>query len=181
MALLANTRIYGNLIVDDKISITGSEESINTSSGALVVSGGIGVAGNISAGAVYTDNYFYSDGTSLLFETQNQIVSAYTHANSAYAKANSVYTDATIAGSYANSAYLHANAAFEIANTGGFSTDSWARDQANTANILAQSAYDTANGISNTVGTYTITGAQYLDYGWVTQAAAPVLFDYGTL
>jgi hypothetical protein len=88
------------------------------------------------------------------------------------------------------SSYIHANAAFDLANTlsGGTSQDGWVRivansayDQANTATVLAQSAYDAANLTSNTVATYTVTGAQYLDYGWVDQDEGPLLFDYGTL
>jgi hypothetical protein len=52
-------------------------------------------------------------------------------------------------------------------------------DKANSANVLAQAAFDKAN--TGVTGTYTITGAQYVDYGWVPQTAGPILFDYGTL
>jgi hypothetical protein len=62
---------------------------------------------------------------------------------------------------------------------GGDGTDQFARDKANSANVLAQAAFDKAN--TGITGTYTITGAQYVDYGWVPQTAGPILFDYGTL
>ena len=79
-----------------------------------------------------------------------------------------------------------AQAAFDKANTGvGVSTDDYARQianasfqQANTGTVLAQAAFDKAN---TGAGTYTITGAQYVDYGWVPQTPGPILFDYGTL
>jgi len=60
----------------------------------------------------------------------------------------------------------------------GDSIDDYARTKANSANVLAQAAFDRAN---TGTGTYTITGAQYVDYGWVPQTAGPILFDYGTL
>jgi len=65
------------------------------------------------------------------------------------------------------------------ATGGGASADQFARDKANSANVLAQAAFDKAN--TGVTGTYTITGAQYVDYGWVPQTAGPILFDYGTL
>jgi hypothetical protein len=58
--------------------------------------------------------------------------------------------------------------------------DVYARNKANSANVLAQAAFDKANTGGGT-GTYTITGAQYVDYGWVPQTPGPILFDYGTL
>ena len=70
-------------------------------------------------------------------------------------------------------------AAFNAANAAGSSaTVQAAFDKANSANVLAQAAFDRAN---TGTGTYTITGAQYVDYGWVPQTAGPILFDYGTL
>ena len=62
--------------------------------------------------------------------------------------------------------------------SGGDSTDQFARDKANSANVLAQAAFDQAN---TGAGTYTITGGQYIDHGWIPQTPGPILFDYGTL
>ena len=48
MALLqSGTRIYGNAIIDTSLSISGSDTSTSNSTGALKVSGGIGVVGNV--------------------------------------------------------------------------------------------------------------------------------------
>ena len=60
----------------------------------------------------------------------------------------------------------------------GDSIDDYARTKANSANVLAQAAFDRAN---NGTGTYTITGCQYIDHGWIPQTPGPILFDYGTL
>ena len=48
MALLkSGTRIYGNAIIDTNLSINGSTVSSSYDTGALVVKGGLGVAGNV--------------------------------------------------------------------------------------------------------------------------------------
>jgi hypothetical protein len=66
------------------------------------------------------------------------------------------------------------------ATGGGDSIDVYARDKANSANVLAQAAFDKANTVVSS-GTTVITGGQYVDYGWVPMTPAPILFDYGTL
>lgn len=99
-----------------------------------------------------------------------------------YARAN-----ANAALSQANVATVLAQAAFDYANTipigGGSSLDQYARDTANSATNLAQSAYNYANTIpiGGGGGPYIITGAQYVDYGWVQQTPSIVQFDYGTI
>jgi hypothetical protein len=45
--LNSGTRIYGNLTIDTWANITGTTTSISTTTGALVVAGGAGIAGNI--------------------------------------------------------------------------------------------------------------------------------------
>jgi hypothetical protein len=65
------------------------------------------------------------------------------YANSAYAQANTATDNAAAASQYANAAFIQANAAFAQANTGGSSTDAYARDTAN-------AAFDKANTSSNT-------------------------------
>lgn len=66
--LQSGTRIYGNAIIDTSLSIDGDTAATSTSTGALKVSGGIGVVGNIyssgnitvinaSLGNIATANY----------------------------------------------------------------------------------------------------------------------------
>ena len=47
----------------DTVTILNLTESTDTTTGALVVSGGAGIDGNVHAGAVYTDQLFYANGT----------------------------------------------------------------------------------------------------------------------
>lgn len=61
----------GNVYIGNNTSIAGSAASSSTTTGALVVSGGVGVAGAINAGgavktaALWTDNYYYANGSPL--------------------------------------------------------------------------------------------------------------------
>jgi hypothetical protein len=52
-----------NVITTDTANIVSNISSTSTTTGALKVAGGIGVQGNVVAGAVYTDSYFYANGT----------------------------------------------------------------------------------------------------------------------
>jgi hypothetical protein len=50
--LNSGTRIYGNLTIDTWANITGTTTSISTTTGALVVAGGAGVAGTMTVGGI---------------------------------------------------------------------------------------------------------------------------------
>lgn len=51
--LISGTRIYGNLSVDTWANIAGTNVSISTTTGALVVAGGTGIAGNLYVGGSF--------------------------------------------------------------------------------------------------------------------------------
>lgn len=72
MALLqSGTRIYGNATVDTFLSITGNTAATDSQSGALKISGGMGILGNIfSSSNVYANNI---DATGLLTSTEANI------------------------------------------------------------------------------------------------------------
>jgi hypothetical protein len=55
-----------NLILTDTANIVSTLSSTSTTTGALRVAGGVGVQGNVVAGAVYTDSYFYANGTAFV-------------------------------------------------------------------------------------------------------------------
>jgi uncharacterized protein YaaQ len=74
--LLSGTRVYGNASIDANLAISGTTVSTSNSTGALIVSGGVGITGNVflssannfystTTGTSYflgwTDNYFYRD------------------------------------------------------------------------------------------------------------------------
>jgi hypothetical protein len=85
-------------IIWDKIKagsliLANNTVSTSTITGALVVSGGIGVAGNVFSGAVYTDTYNYANGVSILSGVYSSIAGA----NAAIVTANTAmksYVDA---------------------------------------------------------------------------------------
>lgn len=101
----------------NQVALTGGQSSVNVGTGDLVVTGGVGVGGNVQAFAVYSDNYFTTDKVPLI-QPVNQ------YAQSAYATANG-------ANGLAAGAFNRANSAFASSNL---------------VNQFAQSAYDTANG-----------------------------------
>lgn len=85
----------------------------------------------------------------------------------------------SIARNLAQNAYNKANvASSNTVNIQG--VDEWQNNEIIAVNQFAQAAYNQAN--TGGSGAITIiTGGQYVDYGWVLQTPAPVLFDYGTL
>ena len=54
-------------------------------------------------------------------------------------------------------------------------------DKANSANILAQAAFNKANTGGGTSGSFVITFSPYSDYGWIGNPVVPVTYDYGSL
>jgi hypothetical protein len=82
------------------ISLTNTTTSVSNTTGSLIVSGGVGVKGNVYADAVY-DN-----GTRII-----------TFANSAFTQANTANTNAINSGTYANAAFIQANSAYNNSNT----------------------------------------------------------------
>ena len=89
--LQSGTRIYGNAIIDTNLSINGSTVSSSYDTGALIVKGGLGVAGNVfinadlnakdtyivgnltvtgnaAVGGIKTDNYYYANGSPVDFQ-----------------------------------------------------------------------------------------------------------------
>jgi hypothetical protein len=85
----------------------------------------------------------------------------------------------TVARTLAQNAYNQANAATNYAAS-GYNQANSAYTTACNATVLAQAAYNQAN-TGGGGGPYIITGANYVDYGWVYQSAGPVQFNYGTL
>lgn len=182
-------------------SFVGTNNSTNTKTGTIIVSGGAGIAGNLYANNVYSNGWFYaSNGLPISFSGVSSDQFARDTANSA--AANTVITQGVDLTQNTNitiiqgvdltqntritAVEIFAQAAFDQANTGGgggSTLDQYARDTANSASNLAQSAYNYANTIpmGGGGGPYIITGAQYVDYGWVQQAPSVVQFDYGTI
>ena len=113
--LLSGTRIYGNTTVDTQLFVNGSNASTSNTTGALIVTGGVGVSGNVYAGNVISLGFYqFADNTR-----------QYT-ANVGLETAVASFNQANLAFNKANSANILAQAAFDAANstplTNSFST-----------------------------------------------------------
>jgi hypothetical protein len=142
--------------------ISNTTTSSSNITGALTVSGGVGVTGSIYADGLYDSGNRVLTIANAAFESGNSgiaaaLVASY-YANLAFDKANSAYDKANSAGSFANGAFdaansaaSFANGAFEHANSAGsfangaFVTANSAASFANGAFTKANSAFDTAN------------------------------------
>ena len=116
--LLSGTRIYGNLLIDTNVAILGSNISSSTTTGALTVAGGAGIAGNVFVGNVLASGFFYANGTPFVSSSYgNATVASYlpTYTGSLAASADIVTLTAN-AGAQANQ-IAGANAAIVTANT----------------------------------------------------------------
>ena len=125
--LLSGTRIYGNATIDTVLTVSSGNPANTTTTGSIIISGGLGATGNI-----------YSTG---FYEGTNKITGLI----------NSAFTAANSAGSYANSAYLAANNSLGIDNTQN-NRITVTEIQANGAYLQANSAYDLANTKYNSTG-----------------------------
>jgi hypothetical protein len=135
------------------LTIANNVPSTSVSSGGLIVSGGMGVTGNVYSGAHYivgaSNGITFPDGTS-----QNTSPAATaSYANSAFLQANSAYASQNATGSYANSAYYTANSAQLYAN-GAFVQANSAYGSQNTTGIYANSAF----AFANSAGSYANSG-----------------------
>jgi hypothetical protein len=152
------------------VVIKTTNTSISTTTGALQVKGGLGVVGNVYAGAVYSSGTLVLTSEPIGQAAFNKANSANVLAQAGFDQANTDVTNINItAGTYGNTSYVPvitvaANGRIvsvvntAISGTGGSTTDQFARDKANSANILAQSAFAQANldftNISTTAGVY---------------------------
>jgi len=124
------------------VVIKTTNTSTSTTTGALQVKGGLGVVGNVYAGAVYS-------GGSLVLTSEPIGQAAFNQANT------DVTNISTTAGTYGSGSLVPvitvaANGRIvSVVNTaisgGSSTTDQYARDTANTANVVAQAAFNQAN------------------------------------
>jgi len=95
--------------------------STSTTTGALTVSGGLGVAGNVYANSVYSGGALVLTAPSAIANSAAVYANgAFAQANAAFAQDNLVFSVANSAGIYANGAFAKANAAFTVANGAAF-------------------------------------------------------------
>ena len=153
-----NTAIFSVSSNVANFRIRNTTGSTSTSSGAAIIDGGLGVAGNVYSGGVY------DTGVNIIGFAGR----AYNHANAAFASANSIdginttqnnsitaaFTQANTAVTNAGSASIYANGAFAAANSAA--TLSAATDLTQNNSIAA--AFTRANNSISANAGGTITG-----------------------
>jgi hypothetical protein len=175
--------ITGTEIVAGNMIANSGFISTSTTTGALQVNGGAGVTGNVNAGAVYTDSYFWANGTS--FNYGNVQVAAYLLNNTGNISASNIaVTGNVVSGNvrtnglyYANgvayifgSTYSNANVtAYLLTNTGNISSGNVLTDGLYYSNGVAYifgSTYSNAN-----VSAYLLTSTGNISSGNLTTDA----------
>ena len=147
------TTINYNEYVAGQIVANATTPSTSTTTGAIVSDGGLGVAGNINAGSLYTNNYLFANGVSIFTGINSNAATLQSEINTINANigAFEIYANANIGTISTNLQTLNANVgAFETyanANIGTISTNL----QTLNANIGAFEIYSNAN-----VGTITL-------------------------
>ena len=158
----------------NRIRLNGGNSSVIVVTGDLLVTGGVGVGGNLQAFAVYSDNYFTTDKVPLIQPVNQYAQAAYATANGAYGHANNAFNSSNAVNQFAQSAYNtanganglaaaaygHANNAYNYANTeiGRLDAVNLGQNTTVTAvNQFAQAAFNQAN--SSVQGTSFISSA----------------------
>jgi hypothetical protein len=197
-----------------QLLLSSAQQSTTNGSGTLIVSGGVGITGNVYSGGIFitgsANGITFADGSVQTSAGASAATgaAAFTQANAAIAQANAAFNQANAANSLAGSAYGQANAAFNQANAANqYANSAFAKantvasdlanfsslfagieatqntrignaetqtqaafDKANSANVLAQAAFNAANtkfsssggtitGDTVVTGNLTITGA----------------------
>ena len=177
--------------------------SVNTGTGSLVVTGGVGVSGNVYATGIYDNGLELGVYSQASFNKANTVnvyaYSAYSTANSAQANtiniqgvddrqnlwitSNSTLTQASF--DKANSTDIFAQAAFGQANAASFSAQA-SFNQANVVSYTAQAAFNQANAsfdLANTISGGTVdsyarqTGNAAFDKANTVGIVAQAAFD----
>ena len=182
-----------NSIEVGQLLLNSAQQSTTNGSGTLIVSGGAGITGNVYSGGIFitgsANGITFADGSVQTSAGASAATgaAAFAQANAANQLANSAFAQANAANQYANSAFAKANTvATDLANfsslfagievtqntriTNAETQTQAAFDKANSANVLAQAAFNTANtkfsssggtitGDTVVTGNLTITGA----------------------
>jgi hypothetical protein len=174
--LQSGTIIYGTADIQSTLSV-GTQSSNNSTSnttGSLVVSGGVGVSGNVYASKVFSNSVDLLNYTQSAFDKANTLTASVS--TNVQGIQDSQNTSISNVNSYAQSVYNQANAAttlaqnsFNAANTNAASITyiqgvnvgqnnysigvnnfaQGAYDKANSGTTLAQAAFDSANNASS--------------------------------
>ena len=60
--LNSGTRIYGNTAIDTFLTVSGAVASTSNTTGTIIVTGGVGVSGNVYANGIYSNDMLFNSG-----------------------------------------------------------------------------------------------------------------------
>jgi hypothetical protein len=133
--------------LSNNILMYSNVSSKNTTTGTLVVTGGVGISGNVYASRIYDNGIelrdYANNISSLAQSSFNQANSANVLAQAAFNQANSSNVLAQSSYNFSNTVNVFTQSAYNQANSEPIGTAAF--NQANSANVLAQAAFNAAN------------------------------------
>ena len=60
--LNSGTRVYGNTAIDTFLTVSGAVASTSTTTGTIIVTGGVGISGNVYANGIYSNDMLFNSG-----------------------------------------------------------------------------------------------------------------------
>jgi hypothetical protein len=110
--LNSGTRIYGNTAIDTFLTVSGGIASNSNTTGTLIVTGGVGITGNLYSGNVYItgtgNGITFADGTIQTTAGSSVANTVYLQGALNTANANTVYLQGALNTANANTVYLQA-------------------------------------------------------------------------
>lgn len=162
-------------MVADTANIVLTTASTSTTTGALTVAGGAGVAGNVYVGAVYTDSYFYANGTP--FSTAGAL--GYT--GSAGAQGLIGYTGSAGTGGSGSGSVLGTLASGTVTNTfaGDGTTTTFTMS---VAPVSVDATILNIDGVTQQKSTYTVNGYSLIlsEPALADESVEVTILTYGT-
>jgi hypothetical protein len=156
-----------------------ANNSINANTGGTIT-GNLVVVGNIVASIISTggDSGDITGANNIYANTlYAKNIDVLTYINAAFNAANSGGSSTDqFARNTGNAAFIHANAAFNAANAGGSSTDQFARDTANSKSYIFYQNTAPVTSNSNDIWINTDNGAAYENFG---TTSSPVWAEMG--
>jgi hypothetical protein len=148
------------------VSVTTSTDATDQSSGALIVTGGVGIGGTLYAGDIYTNGFIVSTASSLTFQYQGSVLGAATTVNlagglTATIAANVISIESISENGVSN---IVAGTDTSISTSTGFVTI-WNTSTLQSVTNRGSTTTNAVNIASTTSATSTSTGALIVDGG----------------
>ena len=158
-------------VVTNLIRVTNTTNSISTNTGAVVISGGLGVVGNVNVKNISANGFYYANGTSIVPDLTTYASKAYV--NTAISSNLANYTTKSyVDGKLANVTWANLAGKPTLAN---IATSGSYLDLTNTPTIPSLAGYATENYVIDSIRNISVSNIGDLaSTGFVTNAIANV-------